>query len=376
MIEALRPRGNVHRASGSLLAGVRAVSSSAEPGRSPQDELPADSTALPGKWVNTSLDSCGGSEEGSDAGLAGRRLAEVSPVIVTVLLGLAAAGLLGLGFVAQQHAAYTEPLGEMLHLHLLLDLVRKPLWLCGVAAMVGGQVLGALALRRADVAQVEPLLATNLIFALAVAAAVYRERLGRGEWLGAVLVSGGVAMFLLAGRPHGGGVPGPASVVWVAILATLMVAAVLVLVAVRVTLSTKAMLLAAAAGMLYGIQDVLTRASLVTLEQAGRGPGALLTIWQPYTLLVVAVLGILLNQSAFDAAPLRISLPATTAAEPVIGIMLGVAILGERLRADPPALAGEVAGLIALVAGIVILGRSPYLAKSEQGARRRPGRGR
>lgn len=297
-------------------------------------------------------------------------------MIVTVLLGLAAAGLLGLGFVAQQHAAYTEPLGEMLHPRLLLDLIRKPLWLRGIAAMIFGQVLGALALQRADVARVEPLLATNLIFALAVAAVAYRERLGRWEWLGAVLVSGGVAMFLLSGQPQGGGVPGSTSVVWVAILATLILAAVLVLVAVRAALPVKAMLLAAAAGTLYGIQDVLTRASLVTLERAGQGLTGLLTIWQPYTLLVVAVLGILLNQSAFDAAPLRVSLPATTAAEPVIGIVLGVVILGERLRVDPLALAGEVAGLIALVAGIVILGRSPFLAKSEQGTHRRPGRER
>ncbi|MBX6169599.1 MAG: EamA family transporter, partial [Thermobispora bispora] len=119
--------------------------------------------------------------------------------MVTLVLGLAAAALLGLGWVAQQHVAYTEPLGEMLHVRLLLDLARKPVWLAGIAAMVGGQVLGALALRRADVATVEPLLATNLIFALATAALLYQERLGAGEWAGAVLVSGGVAAFLLAG---------------------------------------------------------------------------------------------------------------------------------------------------------------------------------
>ncbi|MGW4967202.1 DMT family transporter [Nonomuraea sp. NPDC004186] len=92
------------------------------------------------------------------------------------------------------------------------------------------------------------------------------------------------------------------------------------------------MLPAAAAGMLYGVQDVLTRDSLVTLERAGHEPGALLVSWLPYTLLVIALLGILLDQSAFDAAPLRISLPAMVAAEPVIGIVLGMAILGERLR--------------------------------------------
>ncbi|WP_214103016.1 DMT family transporter [Acrocarpospora catenulata] len=294
--------------------------------------------------------------------------------MITIVLALAAAGLLGLGFVAQQHAAYAEPLGEMLHLRLLLHLIRKPLWLGGLAAMIGGQLLGALALQRSDVARVVPLTATNLIFALAVAAAVYRERLGRGEWLGAVLVSGGVAVFLVSGEPHSVGPPDSSPAAWLAMLVTLIAAGGLVLVAVRSALSTKAMLLAAAAGTLYGVQDVLTRDSLVRMERTGQGLGALLTAWQPYLLIMVAVVGILLSQSAFDAAPLRVSLPAATAAEPIIGIVLGVAILGERLRVDPPALAGEVAGLIALVAGIIILGRSPFLAKSEQGPARSPDR--
>ncbi|WP_204054100.1 DMT family transporter [Microbispora rosea] len=293
-------------------------------------------------------------------GAGGRRAA----VIVTVVLGLAAAALLGLGWVAQQHVAYTEPLGEMLHVRLLFDLARKPVWLAGIAAMVGGQVLGALALRRADVASVEPLLATNLIFALAAAALFYQERLGPTEWLGAVLVSGGVAAFLVAGRPEGGGIPASGSTVWIAVLIVAGVAAGMVAVALRSSLQTKAMLLAAAAGALYGLQDALTRGSLLTLAQ---GPAALFTSWEPYLLPVIAATGILLNQSAFDAAPLRISLPATTATEPIVGIVLGVAMFDERLRVDPPALAGEVGGLMALVVGIVILGRSPFLAKSEQG---------
>ncbi|GII58820.1 hypothetical protein Pth03_72090 [Planotetraspora thailandica] len=291
-------------------------------------------------------------------------------MISTVLVGLTAACLLGLGFVAQQHVAYAEPLGEMLRLRLLLHLVRKPLWLAGVAVMVGGQVLGAMALRHADVALVEPLLATNLIFALEGAAMLYGERIGLTEWIGAVLVSGGVAVFLVFGEPHGGQAPEAGSPVWIAVLVLIVMAAVLVLTALRTGLQTKAMLLAAAAGTLYGLQDVLTRGSLLTLD---RGWGALIATWQPYLLIVIALSGILLNQSAFDAAPLRISLPATTAAEPITGIVLGVVIFSEHLRVDPGALAGEVAGLVALVAGIIVLGRSPFLAKSEQGQTERPG---
>ncbi|MEV0238019.1 DMT family transporter [Nonomuraea sp. NPDC050786] len=276
-----------------------------------------------------------------------------------ILITLGAACLLGIGFVAQQHAAYREPLEEMLHARLLLDLMRMPLWLAGIGVMLCGQILGAVALREADVAQVTPLLSMNLLFALTTAHVVYKEPFGRTLQLGAVLVSGGVALFLFAGRPQGGRLPDPFSTRWLAALPVVLAAGALVLFGLRRSLKVKAMSLAAAAGVLYGLQDVLTRNTLLAL---GNGPGVLET-WQPYVLPCVAVVGLLLNQSAFDAAPLQISLPATTAAEPIIGIVLGAAIFAEHLRVTPEALVGEVAGLIAMVAGIVILGRSRFLAK-------------
>lgn len=280
-----------------------------------------------------------------------------------IAISLGAACLLGLGFVAQQHAAYREPLGEMLHPRLLLDLVRMPLWLLGLGLMLCGQILSAVALRDASVAWVEPLLATNLLFALIAAHVIYQENLGRMEWLGALLVSGGAALFLLFGQPHGGRLPAPVSSRWLAVLPVIVAAAVLVLIGLRRSLQTKAMLLAAAAGVLYGLQDVLTRSSLLTLSE---GLTAVIGTWQLYVLPLAAVIGLLLNQSAFDAAPLQVSLPATTAAEPITGIVLGVAIFAEQLRVSREALAAEVVGLIAMVMGIVILGRSPFLAKSEQ----------
>ncbi|MCT9933570.1 DMT family transporter [Planotetraspora sp. A-T 1434] len=286
-------------------------------------------------------------------------------MFVIIAISLGAACLLGLGFVAQQHAAYREPLKEMLHPHLILDLVRMPLWLIGIGLMLCGQILGAVALREASMAWVEPILATNLLFALAAAHVVYQEHFGRTEWLGAVLVSGGASLFLLFGQPNGDHLPEPGSMRWLAVLAVIVVAAWLVFAGLRRSLKIKAMLLAAAAGVLYGLQDVLTHSSLLGLSKGFQVP---FETWQPYTLLCVAVVGLLLNQSAFDAAPLQISLPATTAAEPITGIVLGIAIFAERLRVSPEALAAEVIGLIAMVAGIVILGRSPFLAKSEQNA--------
>jgi hypothetical protein len=283
------------------------------------------------------------------------------------VFALAAACLIGVGFVAQQHAAYGEPLGEMLRLRLLGHLARNRVWLAGIAAMVCGQVLGAVALDRADVATVEPVLATNLIFALVFAHLLYREPLNRTVWRGGILVTAGSALFLAFGRPHAGAPPGPESPRWLAAAAVVVLVVSLVLVARPRSLRTKAMLLAAAAGMLWGVQDVLTRGSLVVL---GRGWEGLMRSWEPYGLVIIGLGGLLLEQSAFDAAPLRVSLPAATAAEPLVGILLGVVIFYERLRISPEALTAETAGLMMMVAGIIVLGRSPFLDKPDPARQR------
>lgn len=281
------------------------------------------------------------------------------------VITLAAAGFLGLGFVAQQHAAYEEPLRRILHPSLLLDLVQRPLWLAGIGSMVCGQILGALALSRAGVAKVEPLLAMNLVFALVIGRISCKENLLWNEWVGGVLVSGGVAAFLALGNPRGEQPRGPESVRWIVVGAVLLVAVVLVWTGQRCSLQVKAMLLASAAGMLFGVQDTVTRGLLLRL---GDGLGAIVASWQPYALVIVAICGLLLAQSAFDAAPLRISLPAATAAEPITGIVLGVVVFTDRLRLSPGPLAGEIIGLVVMVAGIMILGRSPFVPKADNGA--------
>ncbi|GAA0321468.1 DMT family transporter [Actinoallomurus spadix] len=285
-------------------------------------------------------------------------------------LALAAACFLGIGFVAQQHVAYREPLDEMLRFKLLAHLIRQPVWLLGIAAMICGQILSAVALDEADLGRVEPLLATNLIFALVIAHGVYKEPLSREVWLGGALVTGGAVIFLAFGQPHGGRTTGPASFRWLVAGAVVVIAAGLVLAARPRSLRTKAMLFAAAAGMLFGVQDALTRSSLLEL---GEGATVALRSWQPYALIVIAVLSLLLAQSAFDAAPIGISLPAMTAVEPIIGIILGISVFAEHLRFTGAAVVAEVLGLLMIVTGIGVLGRSSFLDKPGPSAARQDG---
>ncbi|GGN55449.1 hypothetical protein GCM10012285_49220 [Streptomyces kronopolitis] len=281
--------------------------------------------------------------------------------MTVILLALGAACCLGLGFVFQQAAAQHAPMKDFLSVRLLLDLVRMPLWVAGIGLMVVGMALGAMALGMGDITLVEPLLATNLLFAMALSRRLTRQRLGRSGWAGLWLLAGGVTAFIVAGRPQGG--RSSADQTWQWLIMGVVLGSALLLAAVakreRVHVSLEAALLGIAAGLIYGLQDALTR---ISGERFGHGGwGALLTSWQPYAIVVLGVLALVLVQSAFESAPLRLSLPALTAAQPLAGIACGVGFLGDRLQVTAGALAWEVAGIVAVVAGIVLIGSHPAM---------------
>lgn len=237
--------------------------------------------------------------------------------------------------------------------------MKVPRWLGGIALMVVGMALGAAALGQGELSLVEPLLATNLLFALALSRRQTKQSLGRQGWAGLLLLAGGVTAFIVAGQPQGGAATADPVRQYLIIGAMVGLALLLTTHAKRSRLSSGPVLLALAAGLLYGVQDALTRVSGQKFSEGGFAE--LLTGWQPYAVLALGVTGLVLVQSAFETASLRKSLPALTAAQPLAGIICGVGFLGDRLRTDAVALSWEIGGLLAVVAGIVLLGLHPAM---------------
>lgn len=275
------------------------------------------------------------------------------------LLGVGAACCLGLGFVLQQRAAQRAPLADFLSFRLLLDLIKMPQWLLGMALMISGQVLGALALAHGEVSLVEPLTATNLLFAMALSRWLSGQPLGRSGWAGVGLLALGVTAFIVAGQPAGGGPEAGVLRHWLVLGTVVGLALLLVACAKRLPSSSEATVLALAAGLLYGLQDALTRVCGELARESG--VQILAAHWQPYAVAAIGLTGLVLVQSAFETAPLRMSLPALTAAQPLAGIACGIGFLGDRLRVTTGALAWEAAGLAAITVGVVLLGRHPAM---------------
>lgn len=276
------------------------------------------------------------------------------------LIALVAAVLLGTGFVLQQRAAERAPKAHFLHLSLLADLLRKPWWLLGVATMVAGQLSSAWVIGHLELSLAEPLLASNLIFALILAIPLSGQRVNKAEMIGALILSGGVAALSLSRSTKASSVSFGSFAYWPTAAAIGLVAYGLVQVGRRRPDGQRATLTGMGAGLIFGISDALTRRTVQILDS--HPVLVLFTSWPAYCLVATGFVGMLVMQSSFNAGPLHASLPAITAAEPVSGILLGVVVFGDTVSISPAMLALRSAGIVALVAGVIMVARAPALS--------------
>ncbi len=250
------------------------------------------------------------------------------------------------------------PPEDSLSWRLIAHLLRRPTWLLGMAGVILAFVLQAVALHFAPVALVEPLIATELVFALPLASRLRRRRLGVREWLGAACVSTGVGLFLAVSDPRGGDVE-PGLLRWVVVAGpVLAVACSAVLLARGPETPRRAALLAAAAGLCFGLLSLVTKSFVVLI---GAGLGRSFASWQPYALAALGVMSFTIAQSAYQSAPLASSLPIIDSVEPTAAVAFAAVVFGQSLSVTTTALAFECLGALLAVTGIVLLGRSPLV---------------
>ncbi|MHB1510164.1 MAG: DMT family transporter [Acidimicrobiales bacterium] len=292
--------------------------------------------------------------------------------MLVILVSLAAAMAFALAVVLQQHAAAAQPARYNLRPTLVLRLVQRPLWLAGIAASAVGTCLQLVALWHGSLVTVQPLLVCGLLFALPMNALWLRGKHPRAlEILSAGTVCFGLVLLLIATDPRRGRGSGTALGWGVALGSLAAAVTVLVGLSIRARQPTwRAGLLAAAGGLINGLS-----AAFVTGVAREMGSSwhhgvptvisATLSNWETYAFCASLILAVLLVQSAFQSGPIRWSLPALTAANPIASVILGATLLGERVRSGTFAIAGSVIGLGLVVAGILTLSSSALLAGEE-----------
>jgi hypothetical protein len=131
--------------------------------------------------------------------------------------------------------------------------------------------------------------------------------------------------------------------------------------------SARASLIGGAAGILFGLQDAMTRYTMHAMTH--HQIGSLLVDWKPMVSVVTGIYGIALMQSAYKAGPLTAGLPTIAVGEPVAGMLIGVFALDEHLNASAAAVTFEIIGAIIMVAGTWTLARSQLVCGAQHPSR-------
>ena len=282
---------------------------------------------------------------------------------VAIGSALLAAFWAAVGIVVRQRAAHDVPADKTLSRSAMTTLVREPSWWAGTLAAIAGYVFQALALAHGSLLLVQPLLVSSLLFALPLSASLGHQRISWAEWGSAMLLTAGLAVFVLVGQPREGHYRPPIPAWTLALTVFVPLVIVCVGAAHRSAGRVRATLLAVAVAVLLGMIAVLTK--VCTHRFAHGGWHGLLTVPAPYLLVALALAVTVLQQSAFHAGALQASVPIMLVGEPVIAVLLGVVVLGEHLAVRGSAALALPAAVLAMLGATIALGHGSG-ARSEE----------
>jgi drug/metabolite transporter (DMT)-like permease len=279
---------------------------------------------------------------------------------VTIVIALVAACMLGTGVALQHQQAATMSDESSVRPGLLIALIQRPLWLLGMACDVVGFGLQAVALERGSLVVVEPVIATSLVFSLLVLGAMTHVRFSARELGSAVIVVGGLALFLLSASPTSSssataGIRGWMAcgvIVWGAV-------AVIAVWATGRPARVRGVALAVCAGLAAGFLAVASKAFA---DRLGEGVLSTLGSWQPYVLIASGIATTLMLQSAYQANAPTLTFPLIEITAPLTAATIGISLFDESITLEGWRALIVVMALALMIAGIVNLGRDPLIA--------------
>ena len=277
---------------------------------------------------------------------------------------IVAAALNATASVLQRRANQDVPESRAFSLRMLLDLVRRPVWVFGILSMISGFVLHAVSISISRIALVQPLLVAELPFTILLASRVFHMHVSRRDWMALGMQSIGLAAFVGCLAPTDGDPGAVPGTTWaVGIAATSGVVIALVALGYRARKERRAAFLGVATGAAFGLNSSL----IAGVGAAVSHGGGLFTTWQTYGVAVLGPISFFLLQNALKAGNLVASQPGFTLTNPLVSVVWGLGVFGEQARGGV-FLVGTVAGAVLIAAGSILLARSPLLDPKATGA--------
>jgi hypothetical protein len=275
--------------------------------------------------------------------------------VVSALFAFAAAFANALNVVTQHVASVAAPPRDK-GWRLALYLVRNPLWLLGVGAMVAGFAFQAVALYDGQLSVVQTILVTELVFSLVIGRVWLRNNVVPAAWISAGVTSAGLAVFLIMAEPKGGH-DGATAGAWLPALLTFGgLAAVFTVLGGTGSPVRRAALYATASGIVWASLATFLKAASEVV--ATNGVLALFQHGAIYGVVAAGIIGTVLTQAALHVGPLSISQSLMVIVDPFVSIILGVWVFGEHFVGSPLSVVLGSLGFALMVVGVVFLVRT------------------
>ena len=277
---------------------------------------------------------------------------------LAIVLVLLAAAIEALSNVLQHkaansggHAAGTSEASAV------LGTLKKPLFLLGFLL---GQ-LGLFGFAMLNLSVIQVVFVTQLVFILPFAHWISGTTIAGSDWLGALVVTVGIASFVTFSKPSEG-LDNATGLRWfIAVAGVSLLCLIAILIGYRMHGGPRAALLGAAGGLMNGLVAPLTKG---TIDSAADGIGALFSSWFIYVTLIAALLGVLFPLMAFRAGPITASFPAVMSLNPIVATLLGMYLFGEVLQGGAFNIAMMIVSAMVIFVGIVWLSRSKAIAEA------------
>ncbi len=250
-------------------------------------------------------------------------------------ISLAAAFMFASSTVLKHASASSTPNAQSLELSkvgaFLRATVSHRLWICAIVLDVLALLLQITALHLGALSVVQPLMVSGLLFALILRKMFGQQMVSRAQIGWAIVLTAALGGFLVLAAAGAPSTPDAGADRLPAVLA-------------------------GAVGLLYAATAALLKA-LTTI--GAHSPQSLLVSWQLYTVIAVGAVGLFLNQLALQAGRLSASLPATGTVDPLMSIVIGVAVFDEHINRGIGSGTALLARLVVMGAAIIQLARTP-----------------
>jgi hypothetical protein len=165
----------------------------------------------------------------------------------------------------------------------------------------------------------------------------------------------GLAVFVVVGKPAAGTETGNATAWVVSALVVVVLVVTLTLLVRHRPPAVAAVLLGTASGVRFGFQAAATK---IFVQHLGNGIVGLLETWSVYALIVCAVFGFALQQSALKTGVLAPAMASTNVANMIVSVTLGAFVFEETLSRGHGRFLVSIGALAVTVLGVLLLTRA------------------